>query len=129
MDTSTLHYEPSPHDQVGDVVRTNANLEAFLCEDGKWVIRKYTGAHNSGSGGPKLDFVDIKRHADFMDVMVEFAEIIGIDLKHPQAPSPICTCPKECDCQSPEHGSFSMHCPVHNKVPIPNPDCPQHALS
>lgn len=125
FETSTLDHEPTMEDNVGDIARSNAIIEVFLCKDGKWVIRKYIGAHNSGAG-TTLDFADIRRHADFMDVIVELAESVGIDLKHPQAPSPVCSCPKECDCQDPDGGSLSMHCPIHNDVPTPDLNCPQH---
>lgn len=41
----------------------------------------------------------------------------------------ICTCPTECDCQSPnplagQARLISNTCPIHNENPDPDPDCP-----
>ena len=52
---------------------------------------------------------------------------------------PLCTCPKECDCQNPppddwdeRNGVYhvSDNCPIHNKHPAPRPreDCPVHGI-
>lgn len=39
---------------------------------------------------------------------------------------PLCTCPQECDCQDPENGLFSNHCPEHNLYPERDKECPIH---
>lgn len=39
-----------------------------------------------------------------------------------------CSCPDDCDCQSPdtEPALVSMECPVHNLTPQPSRTCPVH---
>jgi hypothetical protein len=45
-----------------------------------------------------------------------------------QLATPACTCPTECDCQSPDTNPalVSFECPVHNDNPLPSRTCPIH---
>ena len=81
-----------------------------------------------------------RENEEYIDVAME----IFSDIKDMQAndwfleqeeADPLCTCPKECDCQNPppddwngENGVYhvSNECPIHNDNPQPRADCPVH---
>lgn len=65
---------------------------------------------------------------DLVDIFMAIAELTGIDINNPNIINPICTCPTKCDCADPDNGLISMHCPIHNEYPTPDPDCVQHRL-
>jgi len=48
------------------------------------------------------------------------------DITEARQPEEECTCPQECDCQSPPT-HISNSCPIHNINPDPNPECPLHS--
>jgi len=93
-------------------------ISAVLKPNGKWDV----------SIGPNGRPCKISGERDIIEIFEAFSDILQFDVQNPHASCPKCICPQECDCQSPEIGLISNHCPVHNEKPEPYNDCPQHNI-
>lgn len=107
-----------------ELLKSQSEFAACLNNKGYWIFTQ-TMVQNltkpSGISG-------IPRRGNYIDLVQAIAVITGADLQDPTGQALICTCPTECDCASPDTNPAlkSMHCPIHNDDPDPNPDCPRH---
>ena len=113
--------EPNPTViPIDNYINRLHKISATLLPNGKWkVITTSTSGRKSSIPGER----------DIIEIFEAFSDILQFDIQNPHASScPECICPKECDCQAPEDGLVSNHCPIHNEEPEPYPDCPQHNM-
>ena len=99
-------------------------ISAILKPNGKWDVSVWDLQSNTRIARKQK----ISGERDIIEIFEAFSDILQFDIQNPHASCPECTCPQECDCQAPETGLMSNHCPIHNEEPEPYPDCPQHNM-